>query len=259
MTETNEPRVLLWDIETAPNLGYVWGRYEQNVLAFEHEWYLLTISWKWLGDKTVHVLGLDDYPDRYAKNPEDDYELAKLAYELFDEADIVVAHNGVAFDTKKANARMLIHGFDPPGTYKEFDTLTTARKYFSFTSNKLGDLCEVLGIGKKAETGGFKLWRDVLRGDAKAWAKMKKYNRQDVVILEKLYLKLRPWSKTHPNLATLGDRPSACPKCGSEDGMVSKGWTYTAVTKRQRFKCVSCGGSVSSRKIERTETAYVAA
>jgi hypothetical protein len=249
-------RTLVWDIETAPSLGYVWGKWDQNVLAFETEWYLLTISWKWLGEKTTHVVGLPDF-DRYSQDPEDDYELAKLAWDLFNEADIVVAHNGVAFDTKKAQARMILHGFDPPTSFKEVDTLQLARKHFNFLSNKLGDLCEVLGIGAKQETGGFSLWRDCLRGDLKAWAKMKKYNKQDVVILEALYLRLRPWSKTHPNLATMSDRPDACPKCGSEAGMNVKGYTHTAVSKRVRYKCKSCGGTCSGRKIEKTETKYV--
>lgn len=251
-----EPRILCWDIETAPNLGYTWGKWEQNVLAFESEWYLLTIAWKWLGEGRTHVAGLIDYK-RYTKDPEDDYELAKLAWDLFNEADIVVAHNGVAFDTKKAQARMIVHGFDPPSGFKEVDTLRLARKHFNFTSNKLGDLCETLGIGAKVSTGGFELWRSCLRGDLKAWAKMKKYNRQDVIILEQLYLRLRPWSKTHPNLATMSGRHDACPKCGSSTGMKSQGWQYNAVTKYQRFRCRECGGEVRGRQLERTSTEYV--
>jgi DNA polymerase elongation subunit (family B) len=252
-----EPRILLWDIETAPNLGYTWGKWEQNVLAFESEWYLLTISWKWLGEKTTHVTGLVDFEKRYKKNPEDDYELAKLAWDLFNEADIVVAHNGVAFDTKKAQARMIIHGMDPPSSFKEVDTLNLARRHFNFTSNKLGDLCETLGIGAKVSTGGFELWRDCLRGDRRAWDRMKKYNKQDVVILEELYLRLRPWSNRHPNLATMSGRYDACPKCGSTKGMKSQGWQYNAVTMYQRFRCRACGGEVAGRKLKRTETEYV--
>ena len=257
MTAPHEVRTLLWDIETAPNRGWTWGKYEQNVIAFEQEWYVLTVAYKWLGDKTTHVKGLDDFPKRYKKDDEDDYELTKLAWDLFNEADIVVAHNGVAFDTKKIQARMIFHGFDPPTSFKEFDTLQTARKNFAFTSNKLDDLCQHLGLGEKVATGGFDLWKGVMRNDPKSWALMKKYNKHDVVILERLYLKLRPWSKNHPNLATMADRPDACPKCGSEKGMVSKGFNFTTVSKRQRFKCKACGASCSGRKTERTDTQFV--
>src|ERR1035437_5504487 len=179
-----KPRILLWDIESAPNLGFAWGLWEQNILSFEHQWYLLSIAWRWLGEKTTHVQGLIDF-ERFTVDPQDDYELAALAHRLFSEADIVIAHNGIAFDTKKAQARMLFHGFDPPTPFREVDTLKIARRHFAFTSNKLGDLCDVLGIGRKLETGGFQTWLGCMRGDPKAWAKMKRYNKQDVVILEK--------------------------------------------------------------------------
>jgi hypothetical protein len=247
----------LWDLESAPNLGFTWAKYEQNVLAFKQEWYLLSIAWSWLGEKRTHVVGLPDFPKRYKKNPEDDYELVKLAWDLFNEADIVVAHNGVAFDTKKAQARMIIHGMDPPSPFKEVDTLQLARRHFAFTSNKLGDVCAALGIGSKVQTGGFELWRGCLRGDPKAWAKMKRYNRQDVVILEQLYLKLRPWAKSHPNLATMAGKPKSCPRCGSTEGMMARGTVSSAVTTYQRYQCKSCKGYVSSRHTKRSDTEYV--
>lgn len=251
-----EPRILLWDIESAPALGYVWGKWEQNVLAFQTDWYVISIAYKWLGDKTTYVKGLVDY-DRYFVNPEDDYELASLAHKLFSEADIVVAHNGISFDTRKIQARMLFHGFDPPTPFKEVDTLKIARKHFAFTSNKLGDLCDSLGIGRKLETGGFETWLGCMRGDEKAWAKMKRYNKQDVVILEKLYLRLLPWTSTHPNLASISERPTACPKCGSTVGMQARGFTLSALSRRQRYQCNGCGGWSSGRPLQRIPSLYV--
>ena len=253
---TDYPRTLLWDIETSPNLGYVWGRYEQNVLSFEQEWHLLTIAWKWLGDKKVQVLGLPDF-ERYDDDPEDDYDLVAHAHDLFCEADIVIAHNGMQFDTKKAQARMLLLGFDPPSPFKEVDTLKIARKHFAFTSNRLDDLCRTLGIGEKIETGGFSTWLGCLRGDAASWTRMKKYNRHDVVLLEELYLRLRPWASGHPNVATIADRPEACPRCGSEDGMIIRGYAHNSVTRRTKWQCVTCRGYCSGRKTERLDTKYV--
>jgi hypothetical protein len=250
------PRILIWDIETAPNLGYTWAKWEQNVIAFQQEWYLLTIAWKWLGDKQTHVVGLDDF-ELYNKDPEDDYALARHAWDLFNEADLVVAHNGVAFDTKKAQARMIIHGLAPPSPFKEVDTLRLARKHFAFTSNTLNDVCDVLGIGEKAETGGFKTWRGCLRGDPKSWARMKRYNKKDVQLLEQLYLRLRPWANIHPNVATIAGRPDSCPKCGGTSGMMSRGYNYTSVSRRARFRCKDCGTYVSAREIERLDTQYV--
>jgi hypothetical protein len=45
---------------------------------------------------------------------------------------------------------------------------------------------------------------------------MRRYNIRDVVALEPLYLKLRPWIEGHPNVAVYSDSDEvACPKCGS--------------------------------------------
>jgi hypothetical protein len=251
----NPVRTLLWDIETAPNLAYTWGKWEQNVIAFESEWHVLSIAWKWLGDRSTQVIGLDDFP-RFAHDSENDFDLVLRAWQLFDEADIVVAHNGIAFDTKKIQARMLIHGMDPPSAYREVDTLKLARRHFAFTSNRLDDLCRTLDLGDKVATGGFQTWLGCIKGDPAAWRKMKRYNAHDVRLLEALYLKLRPWG-THPNVASIGGVPDACPKCGSTAGMIGNGWRYTSVGRRQRFRCKGCGGSAAGRKIEGLDTKYV--
>jgi hypothetical protein len=252
-----EPRILIWDIETAPILGTAWDKWQTNLLWIERDRYLLTIAWKWLGEKQVHCLGLPDFPDRYKKDPQDDYALARLAWELFNEADVVVAHNGIAFDTRKAQTRMVTHGFPPPSPFLEVDTLRIARRHFSFTSNRLGDVCEQLGIGSKLDAGGEGLWRRCVAGDPKAWKHMKKYNRHDVVILEALYLKLRSWADRLPNLATLSDRPSVCPRCGRAARMQVRGYRHTAVTTRISYQCQQCKGYCSGRPIKRSRAQYV--
>ena len=255
--EPREPRVLFWDIETSPNQVRTWGAYEQNALWIDQHWHFLTIAWKWSDEKKVHVAGLDDYVG-YEKDPENDYPLALLAWELYNEADIVVAHNGIAFDTKKAKARMIVHELPPCKPVVEVDTMMLARKNFAFTTNRLNDICEFRGIGNKVNTGGIELWKDiVLNHDPKAWAKMKKYNKHDVVLLEALYYRLRPWAKQHPNLATIADRPKACPKCLSEEGMVIRGYRHTAVSVRANYCCKGCGGYSQGRKILKSETEYV--
>jgi hypothetical protein len=54
--KTKTPRVLLYDIETFPNEAYVWGKYDQNVIAFKKEWEMASFAYKWLGEKEVHQL-----------------------------------------------------------------------------------------------------------------------------------------------------------------------------------------------------------
>ena len=86
---------------------------------------------------------------------------------------------------------------------------------------------------------------------------MKKYNKHDVVILEQLYLKLRPWMSRHPNLATIAEVEKACPKCGNTEGMKPRGWSASSVSRRRVYQCVSCSGYSSGRVIERSEAQYV--
>lgn len=233
-------KVLLFDIETAPNLGYIWGKYEQDVIEYKKEWHMLCFAYKWLGERGVYAYSLPDFKKEYKKDPEDDSALVKRLWSLFNEADIIIAHNGNSFDVKKTNARFVKHNLLPPEPYKTIDTKLVAKRYFNFNSNKLDDLGNYLGLGRKIQTGGFELWKGCMSGDRKSWNKMVSYNKQDVVLLEKVYQKLKPWMNNHPNIALLNDDKHACPNCGSEN-IHRRGIATTRVSKRQRYQCQDCG------------------
>ena len=244
-------KILLFDIENSPNLSYTWGKHEQEVIDFEKEWYMLSFAYKWLGDRTVKAYSLPDFKT-YKKDKTNDKELLKELWKLLDEADIVVGHNSNKFDIRKTNARLLLNGFSKPSPYKTVDTLKEARKHFFFNSNKLDHLCTHLGIGKKVPTGGFGLWLSCMSGDIKAWKKMVRYNKNDVIILERLYLLLRPWVINHPNRALMDGKERACPACSSEK-IHSNGFAYTQVGKFRRWRCLNpiCGANSQSRKAEK--------
>lgn len=236
----SKTRILLWDIETAPNLGYVWGKWEQNVIEFKSNWYILCVAAKWLDEKRVVTHSLPDFRGLYKLDKEDDSMLVGALWKLLDKADVVIAHNGDSFDIKKANARFAIHGMEPPSPYRSIDTRKLAKRYFKFDSNKLDDLGEILNLGRKLPTGGFKTWKGCMQGDRKSWKKMIEYNKQDVLLLEKVYLALRPWMVNHPNINILDGRLDACPTCGSGE-IQKRGWYFTTVSKKQRYQCQSCG------------------
>ena len=239
-------KVLFYDIETAPNLAYVWGHYDQNVVRQYREWYVLCFSYKWEGQKSTKVVSLPDFPEIYAANPENDLAVVGALWKLFDEADIVVAHNGDRFDMRKANARFVYHGLTPPAMPLQVDTLKVARRYFMFNSNKLGDLGEHLGLGNKEATGGFELWAGCMRGDEKAWRIMKKYAKQDVDLLQDVYEQLRPWMTNHPNRALIDGRPHACPSCG-HDELIRRGNRSTKVAQYVQYQCKKCGSYCRER------------
>lgn len=212
------------------NMAYVWGKYEQDVIEYHKEWYMIAFCAKWLGGKTI-VRGLDDYLG-YKPYSEDDSKLVKELWELFNEADIIIAHNGDKFDIRKSNTRFIENGLTPPSPYKTIDTKKIAKRYFGFNSNNLDDLGKRLGVGRKLKHEGFDLWLGCLKGDSRAWKKMKKYNRQDVLLLERIYLKLRPWITNHPYVGG---------KCNCQSPNLQKrGITINKSGKHQRFQCQNC-------------------
>jgi RNase_H superfamily len=235
-------KILLLDIETAPNLSYVWGMWEQNVIEVEQHWYVLSFSYKWFGQKKINTCALPDFVT-YHKSKEDDSSLIKALHCLLNEADVVICHNGDRFDIRKSNARFIVHALPPPSPYKTIDTLKIAKKHFAFDSNKLDSLGAYLGVGRKiAHTGYRNLWLQCMAGDPVAWAKMRRYNERDVQLLERVYMRLRPWASTpsqHPNL-TLWTRDAGCPICQCKK-IESKGWRYAPTGRRRRFLCHGCG------------------
>lgn len=245
--KTREPRILLFDIETAPNIGYTWGKYEQNVIAYTQEWYMLAFCAKWLNSGDVISKCLPDYQG-YKSNPTDDGAMIRDLWKLFDEADVIVGHNGDQFDIKKSNAKFIIHGLNPPSPYKTIDTKKIAKRYFKFNSNKLDDLGNTLGVGRKMKHTGFDLWQDCMSGDLEAWEVMRMYNRQDVLLLERVYHKLKPYITNHPNMGILSEIEDACPVCASPN-VHKRGHSITATGKKRRYQCQDCGAwSVGSHK-----------
>lgn len=242
----SEPRIVLFDIETAPNLGYTWGKWEQNVIEFTRSWYLLSFAVKTLGDKRVKTYALPDYPG-FKRDKENDKALTKELWKMMNEADIVVAHNGDNFDIKKANARFICHGLEPPAPYKTIDTLKVARRHFKFDSNKLDELGAYLKLGRKLPHTGFHLWKGCMTGDDKSWRLMRRYNARDVELLEKVYLKLRPWMTNHPNLNLYTDG-SGCPSCKSNN-IQRRGVSVKQNGKRFRFQCQSCASWFYGAKV----------
>lgn len=237
----NGPRVLFFDIETAPIVGYVWGLWDQNVALnqIKTDWHVLSWSAKWLGDDTVL------YQDqRNAKQISDDKRLLKGIWDLLDEADIVVAQNGKEFDVKKLNARFVIQGFQPPSSFKVIDTLKLAKKHFGFTSNKLEYLSNTLNTKHKKLVGnrefeGFTLWTACLAGNLKAWKEMERYNKYDVLALEELYERLIPWDST-VNFSLYHEGNGHVCTCGSSR-LQRRGFEFTATGKFQRYQCQDCG------------------
>lgn len=239
-------KILIIDIETSPNIAYVWGAWKQNVglNQLKEASYLMSFAAKWLGDDNI----------LYCENRHgDDRELVSRILQLFDEADMVVAHNAKKFDIPTVLGRAVIHGYAPPSPFKIIDTLLTARAEFRLFSNKLQYLADVLGCTAKKQHEqfpGFELWLQCLKQNDEAWSEMATYNIQDVETLEEVYLKLRPFMRNHPNVAVFQESEEhLCPKCGGKH-IHFRGYYTTNVGKYRKYQCQSCKGWGRSRYTE---------
>lgn len=233
-------KIGIFDIETAPNVGTYFNLYEEgNILWTIQHWYILSFALKDLHSKKTVCYALPDFKDTYKKDKTDDSKIVQKLWEMFNEYDVLIAHNGQAFDTKKVMARFIYHRLKPPKPCQFIDTKLVAKKYFKFDSNRLDDLADYMGIGHKLATEKG-LWKKCLDGDMKSWGYMKKYNIQDVVLLEKVYLVMLPFITNHPNVGLMLGERIACPNCGSKRMTKSKN-RPTRTGWKQQFQCQSCG------------------
>ena len=230
-------KLLEIDIETAPNVCHTWGLFNQNIGINQivAPGFTLCVAAKWVGDKKV----------MFFKHDEPDF--LDSVWTLLDEADAVIHYNGRNFDMPILNKEFVEKDMAPPSPYHQIDLLQVARKRFRFTSNKLDFVAQFLGLGGKHHHKGHQLWTDCMEGCSKAWKVMKKYNIQDVLLLEKLYFKLLPWIQSHPNhaLYTEDTRP-CCPNCGAFK-VVKCGTETTLTMTYQRYRCGSCATPIRGR------------
>lgn len=240
-------KILLYDLESSPNLGYAYGKWDTNLIKIKEYSSVMSISWQWVGEDTIHHASLANIPRK--RGTSSNKALAMLIHSLFDEADVTVAHNNYGFDKKVANAFFVRNNLLPPSPYKLVDTLRVARSEFKFPGgNSLDELGKYLGVGVKSSIGVRDLWYDCLRGDPKAWKLLEEYNNQDVVVLEGVYKTLLPWIKGHPNLGDILQRDGVCPKCESVK-LQRRGFNTRRNGKVQRYQCQDCGGWTNESKL----------
>lgn len=226
-------KVLVLDIETSPNLAYVWGLWDQNVGINQlvESQTVLCFAARWLGTKKVQ------FHSEYHDGREG---MIQAAWDLIDEADAVVHFNGRGFDIKHLNREFVLADMGPPSPHRDIDLLTVCRSRFKFPSNKLDYVSQALGIGEKIKHEGMDLWIACMKGDPKAWARMKRYNIGDIQLTEDLYYRLQPWIKSHPHVGLFTGDTHSCPNCGGKD-LQRRGYAHTPASVFQKYWCKACG------------------
>lgn len=198
----SNPRVLFYDIETSPNIGWFWrAGYKQNIShdQITKERAIICVSYKWEGEDEVYNLTWD-------KNQSDHFLIEQFA-EVLKEADLIVAHNGDNFDIKWLRTRALYHGIQMLPNYKQFDTLKVAKSKLYLNSNRLDYISKFLGFEGKIKTN-IDLWLDIIfKNDREALNNMVTYCNEDVVQLEKIYHELKYMDNPRIHLGVLNGKP----------------------------------------------------
>lgn len=231
MTE-GKPKILVLDIETRPTVAYVWRLFKENVGLNQiiDPGGMICFAAKWVGQKEMHF---------YADWTEGGHQrMVEAAHALISESDAVVTYNGDKFDIPKLTGEFLCAGLAPPPPSVSIDVYKTVRYKFGLLSNRLAFVGPFLKVGAKIKHEGFELWAKVNDGDEKARAKMTKYCKQDVNLLERVYLKIRPYIRNHPHMGKIGSH--ACGACGSNN-VQSRGIRRTRAFQIQRLHCQTCG------------------
>lgn len=217
----NQPKILSFDIESG------------GVNAFKSDLgFVLMFGYKWAHEKKAHVITID----RSSLQRFDDRKLLVEASKLLTEADIIVGHFASVFDRRFLQGRLLIHQLPPIPATKLRDTCMIARSVANYSSNRLKHLANILGLqNRKHDSLWPEAWFQVMRGDTQSLAKMGEYCKGDVLAVEELYFRLRPFDNNHPRIVQ--DR-TRCGVCGGN--VEYRGYALVGEHKYRRFVCRSC-------------------
>jgi len=231
-----EIKRLFFDIETSYYLVPTFQFWKVNINTDNiiREKKIICICYKWQYEDKVHKLVWD-------KN-QDDTKLIKDFIQVIKHADEIVAHNGDKFDMKELRTRAILTGNLMFPVYRTLDTLKKSRQYFRFASNKLDYIGKVLGLGRKLDHEGMKMWIDICEHKDKAQlAKMVDYCEQDVVLLEDVYMAISPYIYHNTNMAVLkGGQKWHCPECASKNVQLSHTDATAMGVIRRHMKCLDC-------------------
>lgn len=231
--------IMIYDLETSRVLADVWWTGKQYVShdALHEEPRIISVSWKWLGRPEVHHLVWDDG---------DDKSLVQEFLNHYNEAIMVVGQNNDNFDNRFLNTRAAKHGFAVDTTKRSYDIMRQTKYYFRLPSYSMKYICKFLNLPEeliKGDSGGVDTWRRAQYNSdpterAKALNELIKYNDQDIVATEAMYIRLRKYLGHVMHFGTYHGNPKwSCPNCGGTNVEWVQTYTTAAGTLKHVFKC----------------------
>lgn len=162
---TREPKILIWDIETA--LAAFWTfscgdqvlRHGDLMEGYFSRTHIMTISYMWLGEKKAHSLN-------WGESEADEAEMIRKFDEIVKQADLVIGKNSHRFDNKHLNAQRLFFDLPAIGNWVERseDLEQLLRRNFNVQSQSLDYWSKQLGIGGKISMSKSSHWTPLAQG-----------------------------------------------------------------------------------------------
>jgi len=240
---TNPARILIYDIETPRLRAELWWSGQQWVNGNDiiDEPKIISISWKWFGDDTIHAAHWD-------LKTQCDKEMMVEFLEHYNAADVVVGINNDKFDNRWINVRAAKHRLEVNTFVRSIDIQKQCKRLFRLPSYSLKYLGAFFDIPMQKENHeGIIMWREIQFGKMKKrieyMAKMIKYNVGDIMATEGLFLRLMPQLNLHSHLAVIhGGVKHSCPLCGSTEEIEHVKTTATlAGTIQHVMRCTKDG------------------
>lgn len=218
--DRNQLKVLFIDTEWTYAVGYFFpSKKPQYVPArnIKHRQFCTNASWKWESQVSVQSVSVLSDKKQFKKDFRNDKVCAVAMHKVMSHADVIVAHNLDQFDLPMLNVIFELYGLGPIPENKMIDTLKAARRHFRYAGNGLDDLLKFFGHEGKADKPD---WVSLTEGDVGQIKKSIKYCNIDVLGLEIVFKRIRPFMK---NLTKIRDKKelnhygiTCCDACGSK-------------------------------------------
>lgn len=245
----NDPKILTLDIETSPHLGYFFSTKPQfispsqiitptRVISFAAKWHHRTVVKFWSEYEGFNRWG-------GATQEGCHLGMVKAAYDLLDEADVVVTYNGDNFDLRHLRREFRKYDLGQPSPFASVDLWKVVKKDEEWASHKLSYITEQYHLTGKMENSGFSLWRGVLSDDPelrrRSWLEMRRYNKQDVRTTEELFDAAADLIQNIPHADLYSDEPAEEQTCKTCRGSLQRrGHAYTKTRRYARYYCNAC-------------------
>lgn len=220
------PRILIYDIECS-NLRSDFGL-------------LLCIGWKWVGDKDAYCQAIYDYPN-WRRDLTDCRRLLRDFYNEYLKADMVVTYNGKMFDSKWLNGKLWHYGMPLLPPVPHVDLYWSARTAMNISRKSLDNFAKVGGFeSSKHSVFSNETWLKASTGHLPSLKDIVNHCVADIEVTEEMYHRLKPYIRTHPNIASPDN--VKCRVCGGSH--LQRRGSYLSATKvpKARFYCRDCGG-----------------